>query len=155
MMIAHLPAGYLVTRRLPPSRGVLAAGLLGSVAPDLDMLWWLATGGHTHHHAYVTHFPSVWLLGLASAAVARSPVGVAFALNGLVHLVLDTVVGDIAWFAPFAMRRFALLTVTDRYDPWWLNFVLHESFALEIGLLGAALWVWRRDCRYEAGSNQR
>lgn len=153
-MIAHLPAGYLVTRLLPPAPWRMTAGLLGSVAPDLDMLWWLATGGHTHHHAYVTHFPSVWLLGLLGSALARSPMGLAFTLNGLVHMALDTVVGDIAWLAPLDHRRMSLMVVTDRYDPWWLNFVLHGSFALELALVAAALWAWRRD-RYAGGSNQR
>jgi hypothetical protein len=138
MMIAHLPAGYLATRLLAPRR-LLWAGLAGSVAPDLDMLWWHLTVGHVHHHAYPPHFPSVWLGGVIVSVLARSPMGVVFAANGLLHLGLDTLVGDIAWLAPWDMHRASLFLVTDRFDPWWLNFVLHWSFGLELALCAAAL----------------
>jgi hypothetical protein len=113
---------------------------MGALAPDLDMLWWLASGGHTHHHDYPTHFPSVWLGGLLVSALLRSPAGGGFAANGLLHLVLDSLVGDIAWLAPFSMQRASLFVVTDRFDPWWLNFVLHWTFGLELALCGAA-WL--------------
>jgi len=62
-----------------------------------------------------------------------------FCLNGFVHLLLDSVVGDIWWLALFVDRPVALATVTARHQPWWLNFALHWSFAPERGLL---LWAW-------------
>jgi hypothetical protein len=151
MMIAHLPAGYLATRALAPR--YLVAGLAGAIAPDLDMLWWLASGGHTHHHAYPTHFPSVWLGGLVACWLLRRPMGVVFAANGLLHLGLDTLVGDIAWLAPFDMRRASLFVVTDRFDPWWLNFVLHGSFGLELALCVAAGVVALRSARSTSDGN--
>lgn len=50
---------------------------------------------------------------------------------------LDSIVGDVWWFAPLLDRPFALFTVPALYQPWWLNFILHWSFGLEI-----SLWIW-------------
>lgn len=58
--------------------------------------------------------------------------------------VLDSVVGDIWWFAPFVDRPFALFTVPALYKPWWLNFFLHWSFALELAICAWALATYRR-----------
>jgi hypothetical protein len=57
MLIAHLPAGYLLAKA---SRGRMALCLAGSLLPDLDMLrfWW--KGGPVHHHACFTHLPAFW-----------------------------------------------------------------------------------------------
>jgi inner membrane protein len=38
----------------------------------------------------------------------------------------------------------ALATVRPRYDFWVLNFVLHWTLALELALVVAALWRFRR-----------
>lgn len=39
----------------------MAAAMLGSVVPDLDMVYFhFVDGGRTHHHAYVTHWPLFW-----------------------------------------------------------------------------------------------
>jgi inner membrane protein len=69
---------------------------------------------------------------------------VIFSLNGLLHMVLDTVVGDIWWFAPFVDKPYAFFTVPAVYKPWWLNFILHWSFALELAFVLVAIYVWRR-----------
>lgn len=161
MIVAHLPTGYLLgvaLERLRPlacsPRLWLGSALLGAFAPDLDMLYFhLVDGGQQHHHRYWSHWPVVWfsLLALAVLAWSRAPqvrwpaLAVLFSLNGCVHLMLDSVVGDIWWLAPWVDQPFALATVTARYSPWWLNFILHPSFLLELGLLASALWLaWRR-----------
>lgn len=147
MFVAHLPAGWLLTRAVAgprPPRALLAAGLFGAVAPDLDLVWFFATGGHTHHHAYPTHFPALWAAGLAVSGLARQRHLAVFALNGLVHQVLDSLVGDIAWLAPLDLRRWSWVTVPDRFDPWWLNFVLHWTFGVELAITAAAI---RSACR--------
>jgi len=59
-------------------------------------------------------------------------------------MVLDSIVGDIWWFAPFVDQRFSLFTVPALYKPWWLNFILHWSFALELAVVGSAVYLWRR-----------
>lgn len=160
MIVAHLPTGYLIgallERHLRPaacsSRLWLAVALLGAFAPDLDMLYFhLVDGRQHHHHSYWSHWPVVWFgalaLALAWRQLARRALApvllVLFTLNGCVHLMLDSVVGDIWWLAPWVDQPFALASVTPRYQPWWLNFILHWSFLLELALLGAALWLAR------------
>ena len=112
VFIAHLPAGYialeLLYRRVDPFKvsypAFILAGMLGAVAPDLDLAWrYLVDGGRVHHHSYFTHYPAVWLAALLVALVwygeteRRGPAALwcIFTLNGLLHLCLDSVVGDI------------------------------------------------------------
>jgi hypothetical protein len=162
MIIAHIPAGYLVSMFLFPrwraSFGVVrtrffAAGIAGAMAPDLDMLYFhLVDHRQHHHHTYFSHFPSFWaLLFLLSVAwlyiakVKSTPaLAVLFTLNGLLHMVLDSVVGDIWWLAPLDGKPFSFAIVPALYQPWWLNFLLHWSFLLELGLAAWAFALWRR-----------
>lgn len=162
MFIAHAPSGYLLATRfveraraLPVSAGAaVAAGVIGGLAPDLDMLWFhLVDARQTHHHKYISHWPVMWLSLLLPALLWRrafprsrgAVLTVIFAAGGMLHMVLDSVVGDIWWFAPFLDRPFALFTVPALYRPWWLNFILHWSFALELAICAwAVVTFWRR-----------
>lgn len=160
MIVGHLPAGYvasaLLAARLATDEAArqrfIWAGMLGAIAPDFDMLYFhLADHRQHHHHTYWSHFPLVWgsaLLVLAMwLCVARrntiALLAFAFALNGFMHLLLDSIVGDIWWFAPFVDQSFALFTVPALYQPWWLNFVLHWSFALELAVVVWAVYFWK------------
>tara|TARA_R110000868_G_scaffold10226_12_gene50135 strand:+ start:655 stop:852 length:198 start_codon:yes stop_codon:yes gene_type:complete len=64
MFIAHLPAGYLLTsaiqtRARNQSLSLLATGLVASVLPDADLLWFYLFDNRQHvHHAYITHTPA-------------------------------------------------------------------------------------------------
>ncbi|GHT96641.1 hypothetical protein AGMMS49545_22150 [Betaproteobacteria bacterium] len=60
-----------------------------------------------------------------------------FCSAALVHIILDTLVGDIWWLAPFYDKPYALFTVPARFFPWWLNFFLHWSFVAEL-----LIWMW-------------
>jgi hypothetical protein len=162
MIIGHLPAGYVLSRlgylrfrRLIDNyRKFMFWGVFGSIAPDLDMVYFhLVDGGRVHHHKYFSHYPVLWLALAVIAAVfclghsARGKVGIyalVFAVAGFCHLMLDTIVGDIWWFAPFVDQPFALATVPAIYKPWWLNFFLHWSFLLEIAVIVWAVWLGRR-----------
>lgn len=161
MFIAHLPAGYLATRfllRRMDVQGVnpgafLAAGLAGSVAPDLDLFYFYLIDDRANpHHSYVTHLPAAWLalaglLALLSCFKRVKAVAMpwmVFALNGLLHLALDTVAGGIRWLAPFYTGYFSLFKVEPLYRPWWLNFFLDWTFAIELAIVLAALIAWRR-----------
>lgn len=194
MFIAHLPAGYLVTRVLwprlapitVPSSGerkrALAVGLAASLAPDLDLFWfYFVDGGRTHHHHFFPHLPAVWLLGGALAfglttlwGAVRRPTPSRFlsaqatgandekdrswlaprlvllaTACGLVHLLLDTVVGHIKWGWPVTERMVAAFDVPARGGHWIMNFVLHWSFALELVIVAVAMGVaiidrWRQ-----------
>jgi hypothetical protein len=161
MIIGHLPAGYLLAKslagRLVAAKGslpaFLCAALLGSVFPDIDLLYfyWIDHRQH-HHHTYWTHFPIVWgTLAVASALWMRlrkdrmlPTLAFIFTLNGCAHMMLDSIVGDIWWLAPFVDQSFSLFTITRSYAPWWLNFLLHWSFLLETALLAAAVVVYVR-----------
>ena len=96
------------------------------------------------HHRYPTHWPLLWLLALVGALhywrKTRRPaaaVALLVAVNGMVHMLLDSIVGDIFWLMPWRDTPFSFFTVSARYQPWWLNFILHWSFLLEF-----ALWAW-------------
>ena len=154
MIIGHAPGAYIASTLLHgrlfadrmSARAFILAGVFGGIAPDLDMLYFhLVDQRQHHHHSYFSHWPLVWLgLLLLSLALLRlrpnswtAPLAVAFATMGMLHMLLDSIVGDIWWFAPFVDQAYALFSVPALYQPWWLNFLLHWSFGLEL-----ALWAW-------------
>ena len=155
MFLAHLPAGYLMARRLAPrlapdatsTRRLMAVCLVASVLPDIDLLYfYLIDGRQTLHHDYWTHIPAFWLLATGTAVdlfrLARVPVpwaAVAGLLAGVfLHLALDTVTGGIAWLYPYDQARLVLVTVPARFDWWVWNFVLHWSVLFELAILAWA-----------------
>lgn len=161
MFIAHLPAGYLITQIVvarcklhdKASRYAIIIGLTGSVFPDIDLLYFYTIDlRQHHHHSYWTHIPLFWLASLALFFLALKLMGkssyalllLIFGLNVFVHLMLDTVVGDIWWLYPFIDRPFSMFFVPAQYQPWQLNFLLHWSFALELILLCAAYYRFVR-----------
>ena len=164
MIIGHLPAGYVIAKLLLPrfaalgghAKTFLWAGVVGALAPDFDMLYFhLVDQRQHHHHTYVTHFPVIWFLLLLGSAMwfkfakvkNTAALAAIFSLNGFLHMFFDTIVGDIWWFAPFVDRPFAFFTVPALYKPWWLNFLLHWSFAVEIAILAFAIYLWRKGQR--------
>ena len=126
-------------------------GIFGSVAPDLDMFYFhLIDHRYVNHHKYFSHYPVVWVSVIALSffvmKATRNSHGIypaIFSISGFFHLILDSIVGDIWWLAPFVDQPFALATVPARYHPWWLSFIFHWSFGLEILVFLWALWVWR------------
>ena len=156
MITAHAPSGYIFARQLiarwrymqglPISvRAAILIAVIGALAPDFDMLYfYLVDAGRTHHHRYFTHWPVIWLslTGLSALAfrVSRSVRAfgaLLFCSGAFLHLILDTLVGDIWWLAPFQDKPYALFTVPARFSPWWLNFFLHWSFVAEL-----LIWAW-------------
>lgn len=131
MFIAHLPAGYLLAKtirlRTPGRKAVMTAALLGAIAPDLDLFYFYTLDGRQHHHhSYWTHYPSVWFaLMLLAWGASR----------------IDCIVGDIPLLAPWSMRFHALATVQAQYHPWWLNFLLHWSFFLELLIIAVSVCI--------------
>jgi hypothetical protein len=65
-------------------------------------------------------------------------------LGEVLHVILDSLVGDIWWLAPFVDRSYALFTVPAVRSPWWMNFLLHWSFAVELAICFWALLVYRK-----------
>lgn len=153
MFIAHLPAAYLATRLFArnSSKVVLAAVLLGGVAPDLDMIWFYWGDGAVHHHRFLTHRPALWLglwlIGLGMMRAFSRPVGplvAGFGAGGVVHMFLDSVTGQIAWFWPISDRFHTLVVVPATQNHWMLSFLLHWTFLLELGLCALALILFKR-----------
>jgi len=69
--------------------------------------------------------------------------GLVFFAAILMHLILDTIGGGIAWAAPFDMRLIEWVTVPATQSHWILSFLLHWTFALEMviwAIAGALLW---------------
>lgn len=164
MLIAHLPAGYILgtaARRRSSTPAVMAAALIGSVAPDLDMVYFFATGGRVHHHAFVTHWPLFWL---ASALLilpllkwlrpARLAAGFVFFAAAMLHMVMDTIAAPLYWFAPFSFHEFEFVRVPATHANWVMSFMLHWTFLLEISicLSALALFLMRRR-RVEGGQS--
>lgn len=171
MIIGHLPFGYIVSTLLATKlrrnsnhnkqtlnlRLFIIIGMLGAVAPDIDMLYfYFIDHRQHHHHSYWTHFPILWL-GLLLISIlwyvfvidkSKALLALIFSGLGMCHILLDSIVGAIRWFAPFTDKSYTLFTVEAIYTPWWLNFILHWLFALEILFLLIALLLWYRKTKY-------
>ncbi len=157
MFIAHLPAGYITAKLLFKqfadtgfsAKLLVLAGVLGGIAPDFDMFYfYLIDNRQNHHHTYWPHYPVLWLAILATSSIwfklaankSSAALALLFSISGFIHMLLDSIVGDIWWFAPFVDKPYAMFTVEAVYKPWWLNFILHWSFVLEILFLKYCYW---------------
>lgn len=151
MFIAHLPAGYLLTDRLTRGtrqrRLLMAVGMVAAVLPDSDLLWfYLVNDRQNLHHDFLFHWPLFWVavaalvwIGGRLAGWRESGAVAAVALSSLLlHMVLDSIVAEIAWFAPFSDRTFGLMEVPARHDWWVWNFIRHWSFGLELLIVACA-----------------
>ena len=171
MIIGHLPAGYLLAHvvhqchsvaKVTNRKLVLFAALIGSIFPDIDLLYfYLVDHRAHHHHTYWTHLPVFWLVlfALVLATLAATGRRRAFTLCGVfalsiaLHLMLDSIVGDIWWLYPFIDKPYALFTVAPSQTAWLLSFVLHWSFLLELGVALVASRVFLR--RHRGKTNAR
>lgn len=181
MFIAHLPAGYLIARFVSSRLGVEAtprlmiAGMAGGIFPDIDLIYGaLADGGRIHHHQYWTHLPMLWLaLSIAATFLCRRFQSdrllagrfggrfhkhqiFVFLLGVWSHLFLDSVAGDIWWLWPWLDTPFSLVHVPSIHSPWWLNYLLHWTFSLELATVTLALSLgWRASRRNAATGTRR
>ncbi|WP_010138413.1 metal-dependent hydrolase [Oceanicola sp. S124] len=159
MFLAHLPAGYLLARQLAKRRALILTGCAASLLPDTDLLWfYLVDQRQTLHHAYVFHWPLFWiataLAGWGLARVLNRPrilpfLGVALACL-LLHMVLDSLAGGIAWLAPLSDLELRLVEVPARHGWWVWNFVLHWTMLVEVLILAAFAIALSRDLRRPA-----
>lgn len=153
MLTAHLPAGYsLVRLARQTSPSVLAVALIFSILPDFDLLWfYLVDNRSIHHHRYWVHLPVFWvavfcpLIALGWRTRFRAHLVIAFAAV-MLHLVLDTIAGGIAWLAPFDRTLIHLVIVppSEHYH-WLMTFMLHWTFALELVVWCLALGLMARE----------
>jgi inner membrane protein len=153
MLIAHLPAGYILGRSLKVQKGtVMWAALIGSVFPDLDMFWFhLVDHRAFHHHRYWVHAPGFWLavaavlypLAMWKAPKWKIPLLV-FLAAVLIHLCLDTIGGGIMWLWPFADHLYAFVEVPATQSHWVLSFIVHWTFWAEVAIVAFAAVLWLR-----------
>ena len=161
MFIAHLPAGYLLTKALPPAkkkRSLLITGLFFAVVPDLDLFWfYLVSARQIPHHQYVTHWPLLWVAVFSFALLVsfvlqrpamRPYLGIGFAAV-ILHLALDSIAAEIYWLAPFSYKYINLVHIPAKYSWWVYNFILHWTFAIEmiICLMAVVLLIFSRKRR--------
>jgi len=150
MFIGHLPAGFLLTRwlqeRLQTTK-FLWVGLVASVFPDIDMLYfYLIDDRQTLHHQYWTHLPLVWialwLLMIMAAKILKNRtvylVTMIVFANIVLHFILDSIVGGIGWLYPFVDYDVSLFSVPTTHDFWVWSFVFHWTFLFEIAVIFAA-----------------
>lgn len=153
MFIAHIPAGYLTTLALQKkfkNHRYLWIGLIGSVFPDLDLIYfYLISKRQVAHHEYWSHIPSFWLsiavltfliIKITKKNQWKFP-AILFFVGIFSHMILDSIAAPIHWLFPFFDRDFQLIDVPAVYNWWVLNFILHWSFLLEIVICGLAVTV--------------
>ena len=163
MFIAHVPSGYILAKFL--EKKLKATGLskktffallmVGAVFPDLDSFYFYFIDGRSvHHHKYFVHWFSVWLPILFAAVlylkITKFSSKMAwmislFSVGAVLHICLDTFVGDVWLFAPFIDQPYVFFEVMPRYQPWWLNFILHWSFLLELFIVFFSVFIFRRN----------
>jgi inner membrane protein len=131
-------------------------GLLCSVLPDFDLLYFYLIDHRQHaHHTYWTHIPIFWLLltgalYFGTKAVLRKNIGLACVIllaNTQTHLLLDSVAGGIYWLHPFNNEYYRLFEITARYDWWVWNYIIHWTFLFELLIIAATTYVIWEDRR--------
>ena len=146
MFIGHLPAGYLTSlgARLAGLPSLFCVALIvGSVLPDVDILWfYLVDNQSTHHHSYITHRPILWFAILAFGATFSSSLLKGLGTGGILHLGLDSIAGHVAWLWPISDAGLTLVEVQPTHDHWILSFLAHWTFKVEIALTVVALVVF-------------
>lgn len=168
MIIAHAPAGYIVSRliirtffkgRTGTGRTdktyllLMITGMAGAILPDFDFIYHIfVDSDKTPHHSYLTHMPvfwaGIWLSLLLIGKMRKKWFFTAstslLCLNALVHLMLDTVTGVIYWLYPFSGKGINLFKVANTHIWWVSNFTAHWTFLIEIGIIVSALVIFMR-----------
>ncbi len=157
MVFAHIPSGYLLANLFVQKRKwptwLLWLGMLGATFPDFDILLAeFTTHDMIGHRVSPMHFPIVWalvaaiLLTIILLTKQKSwlPAWGVFFSAAMLHLVLDTLVGDIYWLAPFSWTPIHIISIPSHHAWWLADHVLHWSFLFEIGIIVAAAIIFFR-----------
>jgi hypothetical protein len=168
MLIAHAPAGYLITRILSrtvfkntvsPERTdrfyqrLMFAGILGGILPDFDLIYFTFFDNlKTDHHAYLTHMPvfwlSIWCMWMLGGKIFHDRRTYALATTlcagALSHLALDTLTGVVYWLYPFSTEGVNIFKVANIHIWWVQNYLYHWTFLIEIAITLAAMAVFLR-----------
>ena len=168
MLIAHAPAGYLLTRLLSrtlfkkivdPQRSnrlyqlLMITGILGGILPDFDFIYHIfIDSARTSHHSYWTHLPifwlAVWVVLFAIGQWRRNrrfiAVSTTLCASAMLHLIFDTLTGTIYWLYPFSRAGVNMFKVADVHIWWVHNYTCHWTFLIEIAIIATAMIVFLR-----------
>ncbi|WP_147108658.1 metal-dependent hydrolase [Tateyamaria sp. syn59] len=139
MIIGHAPAGYLLASALDNGffrdPVMFWAIIVGSLAPDLDVLWSFAVdGAASYSHNYLTHDPTLWAVMLFFGVVLTARVLIGVGLGALLHMALDTITGPVSWgWGSFSFAG-PLVAVPGATDNWYIASVLHWTIFVELAL---------------------
>ena len=154
MTFAHLPAGYILTKKIQSRYGssrYLWLGLLASILPDAGIVYLFlnnVTNYRNVHHDYWTHYPLYWMIiGLTLFTLTcfknnrNDIIAVTiFISNIFLHLFLDTVTGEIKWLYPLSGDGYSFFTglsdmlgLSFQYTFWKVK--IYWTIVLEIGIV--------------------
>ena len=180
MIVGHIPAGYIAGHFLQKwvsdpiqQKRIMKVSLVGSILPDVDMLYFYWVDKSHDHHIFYSHIPAcyavlipVFVLGrlhTSLRSIGNLAITLWFAL--MLHAVLDTVVSGILWQFPFVARHedFLIHIVDKKAIPniwhykqvyleffglklegWVFNLLVHWSAILEYGICAFALCLLRK-----------
>lgn len=154
MLIGHAPLGYIIAvslrRTFGPAVGLAVASIAGGLAPDIDMIrFWFIDNSQYNHRYYFTHWPFFWLLCAAlllpSLWMLRRRLllpACGFFVGVASHLLTDTVMGPVRWFAPFYKFEYELFQIPAQFSHWILSAIGYWTFLLDIAVCMAAAVVW-------------
>lgn len=148
MLIAHLPAGYLLARALRVKDRAMIALLAGAVAPDADVLWWAVFGVGSYRSSW-THVPAIWLLvaiflvplGMRAKPDLRGPV-LLFLVGIALHLLLDNLSDGIRWLWPWSDRLVTFVYIPAVDAHWLISVLTHWTYLTEAILTALASWLF-------------
>lgn len=157
MIFAHLPAGFITTKILEKQLHITdqkerkyfyIIGLIFSIIPDFDVLYFYMFNSSIHHHKFFPHLPVFWLLFFSAAAIfvyfIKKPIWtylfIVAMVNIIVHLILDSITAPLWWFYPLSDTAVMLIEVPARYSHWFISMILHWSFLLELLIIVTALY---------------
>ncbi len=117
--------------------------------PDLDLFFFYFIDNRAfHHHRYWVHAPAfVLFMSIVLLALTRwrwpaaFPVSVAFSCGWVLHILLDSIAGDIMWLWPISTELYALTSVPPTQNHWILSFLLHWTFLLELVIWAVTLFL--------------
>ena len=154
MLIAHIPAGYITSKvasktvKKEHTPSLVISSFIFSVWHDLDLIYfYFFDSTKTFHHLYFPHLPIVMI----TAFIVTLPLyclkkfekfriyHILFFVNWLIHLILDTFTGGIAWLYPFNNEIFLFIDIPANFNHWIISFILHWSFVIELVFVAVAL----------------
>ena len=154
MICAHLPAAYLLTKtseKIFKIKLNLIIALIAGITPDLDLIYFYLIDNCQHlHHSYWTHIPFYWIaIYFLMLFISKYRAGVnLFFANILLHLMLDTHVGQIKWLFPFRDQYYYLFTVESYFGPSIFNYFIHWTFCIEIIITIIAIIVFSQTNKF-------